>query len=162
MKVFHGSTAIIDKPSVAVGRANLDFGRGFYLTDLEQQASSWASRPRNEGKRQFMNVYEFDLDSALKAGARYRKFPGYDEEWLAFIASCRRGGKEWADYDIIEGGIANDRIFNTLELYMSGLISTEETLQRLAYEKPNNQICILNQDIVDKYLHFETAKEVTQ
>ncbi len=161
MKVFHGSTEVIEKPSVAAGRDNLDFGKGFYLTDLEQQAILWVTRPRNASKRKYVNVYEFDLNSALKTGARYRKFSEYDEQWLTFIASNRRGGNEWKQYDIIEGGIANDRIFTTLELYMTNLISMEEALQRLIYEKPNNQICILNQSIIDNYLRFETANEIT-
>ena len=63
----------------------------------------------------------------------------------------------WKDYDIIEGGIANDRVFNTIELYDAGLITKEEALTRLKYEKPNNQICIITQQIVDDYLHFVEA-----
>ena len=38
MRVYHGTTMIVDHPLVNVGRKNLDFGNGFYLTDLEEQA----------------------------------------------------------------------------------------------------------------------------
>ena len=38
MKVYHGGTTIIDHPDVVKGRAGLDFGRGFYVTDLKKQA----------------------------------------------------------------------------------------------------------------------------
>jgi hypothetical protein len=55
---------------------------------------------------------------------------------------------------MIEGGITNDRVFNNIELYRQGLITQELALQRLRYEKPNNQICILNQAIVDRYMSF--------
>lgn len=40
MKVFHGSTSIVDKPLANIGRNHLDFGKGFYLTTLENQAIS--------------------------------------------------------------------------------------------------------------------------
>ena len=63
----------------------------------------------------------------------------------------------WNNYDIVEGGIANDRVFNTIELYDAGLITREEALARLQYEKPNNQICLIRQELVDKYLVFKEA-----
>ena len=66
----------------------------------------------------------------------------------------------WKDYDIVEGGVANDDVFNTTELYISDLIPKEEALKRLQYEKPNNQICILNQSIIDRFLHFVDAIEI--
>ena len=78
------------------------------------------------------------------------------------VISNRKGGSDWRQFDIVEGGIANDRIFNTIELYSSGLISENEALQRLIYEKPNNQICILNQDIIDNHLTFVEAREIKE
>ena len=48
MKVFHGTTLIVDTPLVGVGRKNLDFGEGFYLTSIRQQAIEWAQRTRDE------------------------------------------------------------------------------------------------------------------
>ncbi len=150
---------IVERPLVDVGRKNLDFGNGFYLTDLEEQAVSWASRPINKGKRQFVNEYEFDFETALNESFRYLKFDAYNLDWLNFVVTNRKGGNEWAQYDIIEGGIANDRVFNTIELYSDGLISDKEALQRLIYEKPNNQICLLNQAVVDRHLKFIQANE---
>ena len=38
MEVFHGTTLIVETPLVGVGRKNLDFGEGFYLTNIRQQA----------------------------------------------------------------------------------------------------------------------------
>ena len=64
------------------------------------------------------------------------------------------------NYDIIEGGIANDKVFNTVELYQSGLIDKSTTLERLKYEKPNNQICFINQKVLDSVLKFESSYEV--
>ena len=154
MRVYHGSTVAVSKPLVRIGRKNLDFGQGFYITDLKEQAVSWASRPLNVNKPKVLNVYELDLDAVIAHQFRYLHFAAYDEEWLDFVVSNRKGGQLWADYDLIEGGIANDRVFNTIELYSTGLINMEMALQRLQYEQPNNQLCILNQEIVDHHLQF--------
>ena len=53
-------------------------------------------------------------------------FDSYNDDWLDFVISCRRGIPVWRDYDVVEGGIANDRVFNTVELYFSNLIGKEE------------------------------------
>jgi hypothetical protein len=157
MTVYHGSTVIVSAPLVGVGRQNLDFGPGFYVTDLRQQAISWAIRPLNAGKTKILNIYEIDLDGIATGCYNYKKFVAYDTEWLDFVIANRRGEQAWKGYDIIEGGIANDRVFNTIELYDAGLITKEVALERLRYEQPNNQICILNQAIVDNHLHFMEA-----
>lgn len=160
MKVYHGSTQIVEHPLVNVGRPNLDFGRGFYVTDIHIQAVSWVNRPLNQGLEQWVNVYEFDYKEILKQGYKCLQFKNYDFQWLEFVVGNRRGEKHWKEYDLIEGGIANDRVFNTIELYAAGLTPREEALEKLRYEKPNNQLCLLNQEIVDKYLHFIGAENV--
>ena len=38
MKLYHASYCIIKKPDVLHSRDNLDFGKGFYLTTLNEQA----------------------------------------------------------------------------------------------------------------------------
>lgn len=40
-------------------------------------------------------------------------------------------------YDIIIGGITDDKIYNTIELYQDNLIEKDEALKRLKYYKPN-------------------------
>lgn len=160
MRVFHGSTTIVESPLVNAGRRNLDFGQGFYVTDLEEQAISWAQQPLNAGKPKFLNIYELDLQGVIDYGYRYLHFGHYDNAWLDFVVGNRRGERLWEAYDIVEGGIANDRVFNTIELYIAGLTPREEALQKLIHEQPNNQICILRQSIIDHYLQFIEAKEI--
>ena len=84
--------------------------------------------------------------------------PAYKEDWLDFVIACRKGSPVWEKYDAVEGGIANDRVFNTIELYTAGLLPKAETLSRLSYEKPNNQICIHSQKIIDRYLRFVSSE----
>ena len=158
MKLYHGSTFIVDKPLVSYGRENLDFGKGFYTTSMQDQAEKWVQRFISLGKKGIINIYNFDDTDILKK-YRYKKFPEYNEEWLDFVLACRNGSKEYLNYDIIEGGIANDKVFNTVELFFTGLIDKSTALQHLKFEKPNNQICFINQEVIDKHLHFESSYE---
>lgn len=64
------------------------------------------------------------------------------------------------EYDIVMGGVANDRVFDTIELFFDGLIDKVVALQRLQYHQPNYQICIRTQVIIDRYLHFMGSKTI--
>lgn len=44
LTVYHGSTIQVDSPIAKAGRENLDFGQGFYVTDIKEQAERWALR----------------------------------------------------------------------------------------------------------------------
>lgn len=85
---------------------------------------------------------------------RYKKFESYDKEWLDFIASNRCGKEIWKKFDLIEGGVADDRVVDTVESYIAELMSEEVALQRLAHYSPNNQFCIVNQQLADECLRF--------
>lgn len=157
-KVYHGAAQEVKAPLVHVGRENLDFGKGFYVTDIRNQAKTWAeikSRYLLDGTG-YINEYLFDFDNAIK-NSRYKIFDKYDGEWLHFIVDSRDGIKVWKDYDVIEGGVANDRVIDTVEAFKAGQISEEKALQELSKHQPNNQICILRQEVVDKYLVFQKS-----
>ena len=59
------------------------------------------------------------------------------------------------EYDYVEGGVANDRVVDTVNLYLAGLIELSSALRELSRHQPNNQICILNQDIINKNLIYD-------
>ena len=158
MKLYHGSTVIVDKPLVSYGRDNLDFGKGFYTTSMQGQAEKWIQRFISLGKNGIISIYNFD-GTDIQKKYRYKKFPEYNEEWLDFVLASRDGSKDYLNYDIIEGGIANDKVFNTVELYFTGLIDKSKALQRLKFEQPNNQICFINQQVLDTVLKFESSYE---
>ena len=71
-----------------------------------------------------------------------------------------RSGKDTTDHDIVIGGVANDKVFNTVELYYENLIDKSEAIKRLRYEKPNFQVCFRSQKIIDQYLTFERSDKV--
>ena len=154
MKLYHGSTTVIRRPIAAAGRANLDFGRGFYLTDIQSQAESCALRMQRINFGQgVVNIYEIDLD-ALKTRYQYHLFAYYDKDWLEFIIANRTGRGGIEHFDIIEGGVANDRVIDTVEAYIANMMPMDVALRELAKHQPNNQICITNQQVIDEHLRF--------
>ena len=158
--VYHGGTEIIEHPVCNLGRANLDFGRGFYLTDLQEQAILWATIVAGRRKKQaLINSYRLNKEAVLRE-ARCKVFKAYDIEWLQFIIANRRGLDEAKNFDYIEGGVANDRVVDTVNLYMAGLMELDTALQRLSQHRPNNQICLLNQEITDRYLIYNGTERL--
>lgn len=157
MIVYHGSNIEIAKPDILHSRKNLDFGCGFYVTSILEQAEKWVEKFIRFGENGIVNQYE--LDERILSEGKVKNFDSYSEEWLDFIIACRMG-QDVYDYDLVIGGVANDRVFNTCELYFKGYIDKNTALDRLRFEKPNQQICLKNQAIIDNYLHFERSKQL--
>lgn len=155
--LYHGTYLSIPKPLAKVGRKNLDFGSGFYLTQIESQARDWAtiiaSRKGRE-TRAIVNIYNFDYDNAVENNVKFKIFNEYNIEWLDYVVNCRKGKDVSSIFDVVEGGVANDNVIDTVEDYEKGIITAEQALGQLRYKKVNHQICILNQEVIDKYLSF--------
>ncbi len=158
LTLYHGSYAKVEKPLVSEGRRNLDFGQGFYLTSLRHQAERWAEliteRKTRDGIPQ-LNVYQFDDVLACQMSYHWLRFDVYDLQWLHFVVACRAGEEIWKQYDIVEGGIANDNVIDTVEDYAMGIINAEQALGQLRYKPVNHQLCIINQAVVDNCLKYE-------
>ena len=145
---------MIRRPIAAAGRPQLDFGQGFYVTDIRSQAKSWAERmQRIREEKGIVNNYELDIE-CVKSSYRYYRFDKYDNEWLQFIVANRLGRKNVTKYDVIEGGVANDRVIDTVEAYMANLMPLETALHELSRHQPNNQFCITNQDVIENCLVY--------
>ncbi len=156
MLIYHASDIIVDKPDTMHSRPNLDFGRGFYATILKEQAERYAQRFMLRNRKGILNIYEYTPSEDLII----KRFDTYDGEWLNFVAACRMGKNVYQKYDVISGGIANDRVFNTLDLYFSNQMSKEEALKRLIFIKPNHQLCFTNQKAIDRCIKFIESKEL--
>ncbi|MCD8048661.1 MAG: DUF3990 domain-containing protein [Clostridia bacterium] len=157
MIVYHGSYLEIPSPDLNHSRKNVDFGCGFYTTPIYEQAAKWCGKFARAGKNGIISRYDFDEKAYDELNVL--KFESYSEEWLDFILNCRRGCDK-TDYNIVIGGVANHKVFNTVELYFDKLIDKEEALKRLRYEKPNLQICFRTQSAIEMYLHFEGSERV--
>lgn len=156
MKVYHGSWIEVSVPDLKHSRTDVDFGKGFYVTPIREQAVKWCGRFKRRGKQGIVTSYIFD-DCAIQ-NLNVLKFDSYSEEWLDFILNCRRE-KDSSDYDIVMGGVANDKVFNTVELYFDHLIDKKEAINRLKYEKPNMQICFRTISALEM-LRYEGSVEV--
>ena len=156
MILYHGFFVEIAKPDLVHSRSNVDFGCGFYTTPLYEQAEKWCGKFKRRGKDGIISRYAYD--EGRETELKTVKFDSYSEEWLDFILNCR-SGKDATDYDLVVGGVADDKVFNTVELFFDGLIDKKEAINRLRYEKPNLQICFLTEAALS-LLRFEGSEKI--
>lgn len=158
MRLYHGSNAVVKTPDASRSRRNLDFGQGFYLTSHFDQATDWARRKALlEAGSPFVNVFEFD-ERARKL--KVLSFEGQDEEWVKFVCHCRRGGTDYQKFDLIVGGVADDRIYYAVDMYYQGLWDMEQTLEALRFFSVNDQWCFISQKAIEDCLAFVEVLEV--
>lgn len=131
MLLFHGSNSVVEYPRVLTNGFYKDFGYGFYCTSLERQAKRWAITKRGQ---HIVNTYEYAPDEALNM----LRFEKMTEEWLAFIVNCRRGIEH--NYDIVEGPMADDTIWDYVEDYAAGNISKAAFWELVKFRYPTHQI----------------------
>lgn len=156
MLLYHSSDVSVENPDTIHSRNYLDVGKGFYLTSIHNQAIRYAQRFIRRQKEAWLNAYEFDCNPLEW---KVRVFDSYDKDWLIFVANCR-AGKDDTDFDLVIGGIANDRVIQTIDRYFEGELSENETLGLLKYEKPNIQYCIRSQKMIDKCLNHIESKQL--
>lgn len=72
----------------------------------------------------FLDNHELDFEQVVSK-FKVLQFKEYDEKWLDFIVANRSSLNKWKEYDYIEGGIADDRVIDTIEAYMIGNITLE-------------------------------------
>ena len=131
MQIFHGSTQIVAKPEIRISRFNKDFYFGFYCTSIENQSIRWATLFGSG----FVNIYEYKEDDRLKV----LRFNEMTDEWLDFIVACRSGNPH--NYDIVEGPMADDSIFNYVQSFIEGKITREAFWNLAKFKCPTHQIC---------------------
>ena len=161
MTLYHGSFIAVEHPLANVGGRELDFGPGFYITQLRDQAERWAQRVCiiRAVNTPIISTYTFNPD-LLPEGAKLLRLEHYDNKWLDFIVASRKGQQPWSEYDIIEGGVANDQVIDTVEDYYTGRITAEQALGQLQFAKPTHQMCIRSQFIIDKCLRFVSSQPI--
>lgn len=114
MKVYHGSYMEIANPDIIHSRKKVDFGVGFYVTPIEEQAKNWCRQYILRHKPGIVSIYNFDESVYDKCTSiRYESY-----------------------------------------------ISKKEANGRLAFAKPNFQICLRTQNVIDEYLVFEGSYSV--
>ena len=159
MRLYHGSTVAVRKPSLRPGRSNADFGKGFYTTSNPEQAERWAhiKQEREQSSRAVVSVYEFDESFLDNSDLNIRHFDGADEPWLYFVTDCRKSRSH--DYDLVLGPVANDKVFTTVNLFESGVLSAEAAILQLRAYKTYDQLSF-HTDRAIGALRFVEAHEV--
>lgn len=114
MILYHDSKEIVQFPEIRKARYTKDFSWGFYCTNNLRQAIRWANRDPGEP---IINYYNYEPNENLNI----LKFPELSDGWLDFIAKYRSGKTH--SFDIAEGPIANDTIWNYVNDYLSGRIT---------------------------------------
>lgn len=142
MILYRGSYTKVETPDLKHSRNNVDFGAVFYVTPIYEQSLKWSLKFKKRGKDSFISSFEFTQDKL--SSLNVMKFDDYSESWLDFILRCR-SGQDTSNYDLVIGGVANDKVFNTVELFFDGLIDKAEAIKRLRFEKPNLQFCFRSQ-----------------
>ena len=136
MKLYHGSNIIIDKIDLSKSKPNKDFGRGFYLSDNEEQALEMAKfKTLTLGGEPLISIFEFDENIITNNTLKVKVFQDYSEEWADFVFANREGLDNVEEYDIVYGPIANDTVGLQIRKLKSGNIDKVEFLNRLKYMK---------------------------
>ena len=131
INIYHGSNVLVEMPQIIVSGFYKDFGYGFYCTNIETQARKWALTKKGDS---IASVYSYQEDKSLKL----LSFPQMTEEWLDFVVNCRRGIKH--DYDIVEGPMADDQIWDYVEDFIEGSITREAFWVLAKFKHPTHQI----------------------
>ena len=159
MIVYHGSSVVVEHPDVMHSFHALDFGAGFYVTTLEEQAIIWAKRKAvlDGTKRGIVNIYQMSDDvSALKV----KLFEPDLNEWLDFVCACRDEQTIYQNYDLIYGKVADDKVYRVVEKYHSGDWDRERALKEIRVYPHYDQTAFITQKAIDQLLTFKEYREV--
>ncbi len=136
--VYHGTTDAFEQIDLTFSQDRRDFGKGFYTTLLREQAEQWAIRLQNRRHLSKGLLYEYRF--APNSSLSIKRFTALDESWLEFIKENRVKGGCTHPFDVVIGPVADDNTMPTVLLYMNGVYTAQEAIERLRYQKINNQI----------------------
>ena len=141
LRVFHGSTVVVEFPNFNHSREDIDFGKGFYVTEDLLMAKKWCCTKINS----FVSEYKLDC-SQLKL-FQFK----LDEEWLDFIVKNRKliENHKYDEYDVLIGPTADDRLYDTLQDYLDGYLTAEQTIRYLNVAGFSNQITLKSKKALD-------------
>ena len=150
MKLYHGSNVNIESINLAMCRPYKDFGKGFYLTDIEEQAKNMAVKvSRIYGGIPIVNVFEIQDDFRSLSDIKIKDFGiQTTEEWAQFVMNnrsrefqeikselCNKDNK----YDIVIGPVADDNMALLFRQYENEMIDFETLLRGIIYKRVSSQ-----------------------
>lgn len=150
MRLYHGSNVVIESINLAMCRPYKDFGKGFYLTDIEEQAKQMAKRVSGiYGGSPVVNTFEIQDDFRKMSDIKIMDFGiQTTEEWAKFVMNnrnrtftdeantlCNKDNK----YDIVIGPVADDNMALLFRQYENEIIDFETLLKGMIYKKTSSQ-----------------------
>lgn len=105
---------------------------------IMEDSKEWGYRLslREKKKKYFVYEYLFEENSVLNV----KRFDALSEEWLEFIKENRSKGGLQHNYDVVIGPVADDNTMETVQLYIANILTSSEAVERLRYNKVNNQV----------------------
>lgn len=153
MKLYHGSNIMIERIDLSKCRPYKDFGQGFYLTEIKEQAEQMARRTSAiYGGEPVVTEFEFD-ETALNTLA-VKTFETPCEEWALFVMAnrSRNNMQPTHRFDIVIGPVADDAIATLFRNFDDGVIDMQMLVNGLKYRKVSLQYLFHSAEAV-KYLH---------
>ena len=158
MIVYHGSSEVVRQPDTLHSYRALDFGKGFYVTTVREQAERWARRKADLfGGTPVVSRYRMRDDLSQ---FRVKRFPEDLMEWIEFVCDCRDGKPTYQQYNIIIGKVANDKVFRVVDMYHSGIWDKERALHEIRAYPNYDQIAFITQSAIDALLQYDGCLEV--
>ena len=165
MIVYHGSNTTVTEINLLKCRPYKDFGRGFYLTDIREQAEKMAQRmARLYGGTPFVSAFNFNETALCSYGLRTLAFEHPCKDWALFVmnnrdkkfndigcALCNQDNK----YDIVAGPVANDDIAFLFRTFTRGLIDIEALVRGLEYKELTSQYSFHTEESLKYLLSLE-------
>ena len=170
MRLYHGSNIAIDNINLAMCRPYKDFGQGFYLTDIEEQAEKMAIRvARIYGEKPIVNIYEIEDNFKDLKNLKIKDFGiQTTEEWARFVMNnrsrvftdiknvlCNKDNK----YDIVIGPVADDNMALLFRQYENEIIDFETLVKGMIYKETSSQYSFHTEKSV-KLLRKVMSKDV--
>ncbi|MBR5133099.1 MAG: DUF3990 domain-containing protein [Alistipes sp.] len=140
MILYHGSNTKIEKINLSKCKPYKDFGKGFYLTEIREQAEKMASRTAHIYEGEHI-VTEFEFDESALSKLSVKQFDGPNEEWALFVLANRSKEHEQPthSYDIVIGPVADDDIAQLFRNFNDGFINLTMLVEGLKYKKVSSQ-----------------------
>lgn len=162
MKVYHGTSKMIQKPQIMLSEIGREFGIGFYVTSNREMAVKNAKRAAGKGliydnPKPTLNVYELDTDKIM-TDFRTIRLEGYSKQWLDFIFRCYTDIHFVHHYDVVFGNAVTAEIQDIISPYRYGKISEAEVLDRLSSMPGTEQICFSTAPALEELKYLENVQ----
>lgn len=158
MILYHGSNLDVKNPDVLHSQICLDFGVGFYVTSVKEQAERWAKRKGLllGSEIGIVSIYEYIEDNNFII----KDFADDLEAWIDFVCDCRNGSDSYKQYDLIKGKVANDKVFRVVDMYKQGVWNKERTIKEIKVYETYDQFAFISQKAIDSMLVYKGCFEV--